>query len=64
MLKYLKELYRQRTPLELITWELAQARLAKLEAETAVDYTKSIVTYNEARVARLETYLAQYGEKK
>lgn len=57
MLKYIKELYRQRTPLELITWELAQARLAKLEAETAVDYAQSVVNYNNARIARLEAHL-------
>jgi hypothetical protein len=57
MIEYLKNLYRQLTPLELITRELAQAHLAKLEAETAVDYAKSVVAYNEARIKRLEAYL-------
>ena len=48
---------RQRTPLEMVTQELALAHLAKLEAETAVDYTKSVVAYNDARIKRLESYL-------
>ena len=57
MITYLKERFRQRTPLEMITQELALAHLAKLEAETAVDYAKSVVAYNDARIKRLETYL-------
>jgi hypothetical protein len=57
MLTFIKEKFRQRTPLELITWELAQARMAKLEAETGVDYAKSIVDYNNARITRLEAHL-------
>jgi len=43
MINYLKERFRQRTPLEMITNELAAAHLAKLEAESAVDYAKSVV---------------------
>ena len=57
MINYIKERFRQRTPLEMITQELALAHLAKLEAETAVDYSKSVVAYNDARIKRLETYL-------
>jgi hypothetical protein len=57
MLTFIKEKFRQRTPLELITWELAQARLAKLEAETGVDYAQSIVDYNNTRIKRLEAHL-------
>lgn len=57
MLNYIKERMRQRTPLEMITQELALAHLAKLEAETAVDYAKSVVAYNDARIKRLEAYL-------
>ena len=57
MINYIKERMRQRTPLEMITQELALAHLAKLEAETAVDYAKSVVAYNEARIKRLEAYL-------
>lgn len=57
MLNYIKEHMRQRTPLEMVTQELALAHLAKLEAETAVDYAKSVVAYNDARIKRLEAYL-------
>ncbi len=61
-----KDLYRQRTPLEVITHELALAHLERLEAETAVDYAKSILDYNLARINRLNQHIANYpkGEKK
>ena len=57
MINYIKERMRQRTPLEMITQELALAHLAKMEAETAVDYAKSVVAYNDVRIKRLEAYL-------
>lgn len=63
MIEKLKEHYRQPTPLEVVTKELAQAHLAKLEAETAVDYAKSIVDYNNARIKRLEAHLAQHTKE-
>ena len=61
MISYLKERFRQPTPLELITQELALAHVAKLEAETAVDYAMSVVEYNEARIERLNKHLATYA---
>lgn len=63
MIAYLKERFRQPTPLELVTKELALAHLAKLEGETAVDYAKSIVDYNNARIKRLEAHLAQHSKE-
>lgn len=63
MIAYLKERFRQPTPLELVTKELALAHLAKLEGETAVDYAKSIVDYNNARIKRLEAHLAQHTKE-
>jgi len=57
MINYIKERLRQPTPLEMITRELALANLAKLEAETAVDFARSVVAYNDARIKRLEAYL-------
>ena len=63
MIAYLKERFRQPTPLEVITQELAMATLAKLEAETAVDYAKSVVAYNDARIKRLESHLAQHSKE-
>jgi hypothetical protein len=59
MIAYLKERLRQPTPLEMVTKELALAHLAKLEAETATDYAKSVVAYNDARIKRLEAHLKE-----
>ena len=58
MIAFLKNLFRQPSAPELIQRELAEARLAKLEAETAVDYATAIVEYNEARITRLMTYMS------
>jgi uncharacterized protein YutE (UPF0331/DUF86 family) len=63
MIAYLKERYRQPTPLEMITTEMALAHLAKLEAETAVDYAESVVAYNDARIKRLEAHLVQHTKE-
>jgi uncharacterized protein YutE (UPF0331/DUF86 family) len=59
MIAYIKERLRQPTPLEMVTKELALAHLAKLEAESAVDYAKSVVDYNNARIKRLEAHLKE-----
>jgi uncharacterized protein YutE (UPF0331/DUF86 family) len=59
MINHIKERMRQPTPLEMITKELAAAHLAKLEAESAVDYAKSVVAYNDARIKRLDAYLKE-----
>jgi hypothetical protein len=59
MIAYIKERLRQPTPLEMVTKELAMANLAKLEAETAADYAKSVVAYNDARIKRLEAHLKE-----
>jgi len=41
------------TPLFLATQELEEARRDSLAANTALDYARSIVTYQQARIARL-----------
>jgi len=64
MITLLKNRFRALTPLEVVTRELAEASLQKLEAETAVDYAKSVVDYNNARINRLEAHLAQHTEEK
>lgn len=56
----MKERLREPTPLEVVSRELAQAHLEKLEAETAVDYAQSIVDYNTVRIARLNMHLRTY----
>jgi len=64
MITFLKNRFRALTPLEVVTRELAEASLQKLEAETAVDYAKSVVDYNNARIKPLEAHLAQHTEEK
>jgi hypothetical protein len=58
--KYCKETLRARTLQEIISKELREAQLNKLEAESAVDYAKSVVTYNEQRIVRLQKRLTEH----
>lgn len=62
MIAYLKNLFRQPTAPELAHRELAEATIAKLEAESAVDYAKSVVAYNDARIERLKGYTNTAGK--
>ena len=55
-----KDPFRKPSPLEMIATELAEAHLSKLEAETAVEYTQSIVDYNVTRITRLNSRLDEY----
>lgn len=58
--KFLKELFKPKTINEIIAKELREAHLKKLEAESAVEYALSIVTYNEQRIERLEQRLTEH----
>lgn len=49
---------RPRTPLELATRELDQAKRELLEAQTGQDYAKRMVEYHSDRVKRLSIYVA------
>jgi hypothetical protein len=60
----LKERFREPTPLEVVTRELAEATLENLEAETAVDWAQSVVSYNRVRIERLNEYIASYSKEK
>ena len=62
MITFLKERFREPTPLEVIAAELAKAHLAKLEAESARDYADSVVAYNRTLIARLNTRLKEYNQ--
>ena len=59
-----KEKFREPTPMEVVTRELAEATLEKLQAETAVDWAQSVVSYNRVRIDRLNEYIAAYGKEK
>jgi hypothetical protein len=59
-MELLKEPFRKPSPLEVIAGELADAHLSKLEAETAVEYAQSIVSYNVTRIDRLNARMEEY----
>lgn len=50
------------TPLEMAAKELAEAELRLLEAQSAVEYAKSIVDYNEQRIKRLRKFISSTNE--
>jgi hypothetical protein len=61
-IKYVKDLLRAKTPLEVVQKELIEAQLAKLQAETSVEYSQSIVNYNEQRISRLNKRILELQE--
>ena len=62
--KFVKELLKPKTINEIIAKELREAVIKKLEAESAVEYAASIVTYNVERIARLQRRLKEHeGEE-
>ena len=46
-------IFKKPTPLQLAQRELLDAELAKLTAQTAMEYATSMVDYNQARIDRL-----------
>lgn len=60
LMALMKEPFRKPSPLEVIATELAHAHLEKLEAETAVEYAQSIVSYNVTRIERLNKRMEEY----
>lgn len=61
-IKYVKDLLRAKTPLEMVQKELIEAQLAKLQAETSVEYSQSVVNYNEQRISRLNKRILELQE--
>jgi hypothetical protein len=64
MIDFIRDYLRQPTHMEMVNKELEEAKLEKLEAETAVEYAQSIVQYNTKRIDRLNTYIAEQGKEK
>jgi hypothetical protein len=63
-IKYLKELVKPKPIREIIEKEMREAIIKKLEAESAVEYARSIVQYNQQRIERLEKRLHEHrGEE-
>lgn len=59
-IKYMKDLLRSKTIYEIIAHELHDAHLRKLEAETAQEYARAAIQYNEARITRLQKRLLEH----
>ena len=59
-----RDTLRAKTELEILQKELHEASLSKLEAETALEYATSVVSYNDARIARLKERIAILGDTK
>ena len=57
--QWIAQTLRKLTPIEMATIELAEAQRSQLEAESAVEYAQSVVTYNRARISRLRAYIAR-----
>lgn len=60
-IQYVKDLLRAKTPLEMVEKELTEAQIAKLQAETSVEYSSAIVNYNEQRIIRLQKRFRELG---
>jgi len=61
MIELLKNLIRRRTALEIAARELAEAKISKLEAETAREYAASVVAYRDNQIKRLTGYIRENG---
>ena len=62
-IKYVKDLMRAKTIHEIIAKELHEAHLRKLEAETAAEYARAAIQYNEARITRLQKRLLEHTQE-
>ena len=59
---YIKALIKPRPIKEIIEQELRQAYLRKMEAETDLEYSRSMVQYNQQRIERLERRLYEHSD--
>ena len=59
---YIKALVKPRPIKEIIEQELREAYLRKMQAETDLEYSRSIVQYNEQRIERLEKRLYEHSD--
>ena len=56
---WLKDHYTMPTPAELIAEELIQAQRTKLRHQSSMEYHTALVSYNVARIKRLEQLTAK-----
>ena len=63
MITYIRRLFTGPSPEELASRELDAAKRELLKAQTAEEFARSHVIYNQQRIARLRAYLADPGEE-
>ena len=59
---FLKNQLKEPSPLEVISKELAQAHLDRLEAENAVEYAQAVLELNITRIERLNNRIKEYKQ--
>ena len=57
MINFIRDILRPKTLEEIITKEMREAYISKMEAEKALEYANSVVEYNRQRIRRLEERL-------
>ena len=57
MINFIRDILRPKTLEEILSKEMREAYLSKLEAEKALEYATSVVEYNRNRMRRLEERL-------
>jgi tRNA(Phe) wybutosine-synthesizing methylase Tyw3 len=63
LVNFIRDLLRPRTLEEIISKEMREAYISKMEAEKALEYATSVVDYNRQRIRRLEERLNELKER-
>ena len=62
MINFIRDILRPKTLEEIISKEMREAYISKMEAEKALEYATSVVEYNRNRIRRLEERLKDLGK--
>lgn len=63
ILQFIRDFFRSKTPIEIAERELLEAQLAKMDAETSVEYYMAMVEYNQKRIDRLMARLKEMYDR-
>jgi hypothetical protein len=63
MINFIRDILRPKTLEEIISKEMREAYISKMEAEKALEYATSVVEYNRNRIRRLEERLKALDEE-
>lgn len=63
IINFVRDSIRARTKREIIEIELREAYISRMNAESAFEYAKSAVDYNNSRIERLQARLKEVDEK-